>query len=120
MNFKRRARGRTTKRQPGVMNKTEAAFAELLAERQRRGEITAWWFEPMKLRLAPLTFYSPDFVILHNDGMIEVAEVKGGFIEDDAMVKFKCAAEIWWMFDFRMYQKKRKADPFVMIRGSEN
>ena len=111
---KRFARGRTVRRQPGTMNKTEAAFAALLDLRVKAGEIAAYWFESLTLRLAARTTYTPDFVILHNDGLIEVAEVKGGFIEDDAMVKFKVAAEAFFMFQFVMYQRKRVKEPFAV------
>lgn len=114
---KRFAAGRTVRHAPGTMNKTEAAYAAHLQTLVHAGEIVAYWFEPMKLRLATLTHYTPDFVVLHNDGMLEFAEVKGGMIEDDAMVKFKVAAETYWMFKFCMYQRKRVKDPFTQIRG---
>ena len=93
-------------RQPGSMNKTEQAFAEYLELRKRAGEITWWKFEPLKLRLAKRTFYTPDFAALRPDGSMVIYEVKG-FWEDDARVKIKAAAEQFWMFDWIAVTKKR-------------
>ena len=45
----------------GRMNKTEAAYAELLAARAHVGEILEFKFESLKLRLADRTWYTPDF-----------------------------------------------------------
>lgn len=48
-------------------------------------------------RLADKTFYTPDFVVLAPDGVLEMHEVKG-FWEEDARVKIKVAAA---QFPFR-------------------
>ena len=73
------------------MNKTEQAYAEHLEERRQAGEIIWWAFEPMKLRLAKNTTYTPDFGVVVRDGTYECHEVKG-FWRDDARVKIKVAA----------------------------
>jgi len=78
----------------GTMNKTEAAYAQLLELRQRAGEILWYKFEGIKLRLADKTFYTPDFAVLAADGVLELHEVKGVWL-DDARVKIKVAAEIY-------------------------
>jgi hypothetical protein len=88
---KRRALGRLP---AGRMNKTEAAYARNLQDRQFAGEIAWYKFEAVKLRLADNTFYSPDFLVLTVDGALEVHEVKG-FWEEDARVKIKVAASIY-------------------------
>ena len=75
----------------GHMNKTEAAYAADLELRKRAGEIQWYLFEGIKLRLADLTFYSPDFIVMTAAGFIEIHEVKG-FWTDDARVKIKVAA----------------------------
>jgi 3'-phosphoadenosine 5'-phosphosulfate sulfotransferase (PAPS reductase)/FAD synthetase len=101
-----RARGRTTRREPGKMNKLEAAYAEVLQARKLAGEIVDWAFEPEKLRLADMTWYSPDFRVLHLDGQLEFVETKAcrkngvPLYEDDARVKIKVAAETHWMYRF--------------------
>lgn len=81
----------------GEMNKTEAAYAAYLEILKRAGEIADYRFEAVKLRLADKTFYTPDFVVLAPDGVLEMHEVKG-FWEEDARVKIKVAAA---QFPFR-------------------
>lgn len=103
-----RARGR---HRPGHMNKTEQAYAAILEERQRSGDIELYKFEAIKFRLADKTFYTPDFLVMLPDGMIEMHEVKGGWIEDDAAVKIKVAAEEF-PFVFKLCVKKNKKTPW--------
>lgn len=74
------------------MNKTEAKYAEDLALWKSRGAIIEFWFEAIKLKLAPNTFYTPDFLVMNALGELECHEVKG-FWEEDARVKIKVAAE---------------------------
>ena len=78
----------------GEMNKTEAAYAALLQQRQNAGEVNWYKFEGVKLRLADNTFYSPDFAVMLSRGDMEMHEVKG-FWQDDAKVKIKVAAELY-------------------------
>lgn len=75
----------------GRMNKTEQAYSELLAARKHDGSILWFKFEAVKLRLADSTFFTPDFIVLSQDGIVEFHEVKG-FMLDDANVKLKVAA----------------------------
>ena len=89
--MKRFAKGRT-RRQPGSMNKTEAAYAAHLELRRSAGEVAWYGFEAMKFKLAEKTFYTPDFIVMLADGTLEAHEVKG-FWEDDARVKIKVAAD---------------------------
>jgi len=81
------------------MNKAEAKYALELEARRRTCEIVWWAFEPIKLRLAERTFYTPDFAVLKSDGLFELHEVKG-FWQDDARVKWKVVKEKFWMFEF--------------------
>jgi hypothetical protein len=103
-----KARGRGVRRVPGVMNKTEAVYADLLSARVASGELLGWWFEPIKLRLADRTFYEVDFMLMNADATIEFVDVKGTFTEEDAKVKFKVARELFPMFKLRMISGCRK------------
>lgn len=78
----------------GQMNKTEAAYAALLEDRQRAGDVLWWKFEGVKLRLADNTFLTMDFCVLRRDCVLELVDVKGGaaVFSDDARVKVKVAA----------------------------
>lgn len=113
--FKQRGRGRTTRHTPGTMNRTEQRYADVLRDRIAAKEILWCEFEGVKLKLAPATFWTPDFVLMLADGTIEFREVKGmrkakaatdgkpkvteaARIEDHSNVKIKVAAS---MFPFR-------------------
>jgi len=76
------------------MNVLEARYACFLEERRTCGEVVDWKFEPIKLRLAKATYYSPDFMVKLADGRIELHETKG-FMRDDAAIKLKVAAEAY-------------------------
>ncbi|MFM0151428.1 PDDEXK family nuclease [Paraburkholderia sediminicola] len=89
----------------GRMNKTEAAYAEQqLAPRLHLGEILEYKFEALKLRLADLTWYTPDFSVVLPCGAIEIHEVKGRWT-DDARVKIKVAAELFGYYRFIAIRK---------------
>lgn len=95
-----RARGRNHgRREAGRMNGHEEKYAFQLQSQRNLGVISWFRFEPIKLRLADKTFYSPDFMVQLPDGLLEFHEVKG-FWEDDARVKIKVAAEQYPEFQF--------------------
>ncbi len=77
-------------------SKLEARYAQHVAALQVGKQIRRWWYEPVKLRLAAKTFYSPDFLIENLDGSLVFIEVKG-WMRDDAAVKLKvAAAQVPW------------------------
>lgn len=97
------------------MNKTEAAYAQLLKARQAAGSVLWFEFEWASLRLAKSTHYRPDFAVLavdyENDNYVarlEFHEVKG-FWRDDARAKIKIAADKF-PFHFLAVQKRKKAE----------
>jgi len=92
---------------PRGMNKTEAKYADDLEAMKLAGDIADWRFEPLKLRLADRTYYTPDFMVIFPDGAIRFDEVKG-FWRDDARVKFKVAAEQFPWFQFMAVQALSK------------
>lgn len=87
-------------------NATEEAFAMRLSALVKRGEILWWEYEPLKLRLAKKTFYTPDFGVLAKDGGLELIEVKG-FWRDDARVKIKVAAATFPFFRFTAVTRQK-------------
>ena len=76
------------------MNGMEKKYAAYLELRRITGEILEWRFEPLKLKLATKTYYTPDFLLLMPDRRIELHETKG-FMEEDANVKIKVAREMF-------------------------
>jgi hypothetical protein len=100
------ARGRT-RRTPGTMNKTEAAYAATLELRKAAGELLGYWYEAVTFKLAKDTRYTPDFLVQLADGTLEAHEVKG-FWEDDARVKIKVAASMFPVLFRAMKPKPKK------------
>lgn len=85
----------------GVMNRTEGEYAQkFLDPRLVVKEIKGYWFEKLTLRLGYRTSYTPDFFVERTDGTFEFHEIKGGFMRDDALAKFKIAAST---FPFRFF-----------------
>jgi hypothetical protein len=76
------------------MNKTEAAYAQILELRKRAGEIQWYAFDAINLRLAEKTHYRGDFFVMLASGELQVHEVKGHWA-DDARVKIKVAAALF-------------------------
>lgn len=100
------ARGRT--HVAGKMNGTERDYDQtVLAPRLLAGDIAWYKFEAVRLRLADDCIYVPDFMVMLADGSIEIHEVKG-FWRDDARVKIRVAAEVFWMFLFVAIKRKRR------------
>lgn len=105
MNFKAKPYYRT-RHKAGEPNKDELRFIDELKLKKQAGEILYFYFEMVKFRLAEKMFYTPDFVIIY-PGHIEIVEVKG-FLEGDALVKWKMAAEIYPWMRWRMIRWKSK------------
>lgn len=116
--FRARARGRMVRREAGVMNRYEKEHSLLLDSRISTGLVQWYVFDAIKLRLAASTFYTPDFLVMMPDGQLEIHEVKGGFIEDDAIIKIKVAAEKF-PFKFILCQKKRANQPWIYTEFNE-
>jgi hypothetical protein len=92
---------------PGEMNKTEAEYAQKLENRKLAGEIVRWEFEKITLKIGKDCRYTPDFFAVTIAGLIELHEVKGGYMRDDSVVKLVCAAEQFKCFKFYLAQKKK-------------
>lgn len=92
----------------GVMNGTEQAYHEHLAQRQHAGEISWFKFESMTFKLADDTRYTPDFMVMLADGQLQAHEVKG-YWTDDARVKTKVAASLF-PIEFIAIKKKAKKE----------
>ena len=67
-----------------------------------------WKFESVKLKLATLTYLTPDFFVLNKDAEVEFHETKGWML-DDAAVKIKVAAAMY-PFRFVLVYKQTKKD----------
>lgn len=95
-----RARGRV-RTKPGDMNKTEARYARYLDEQKIMGIIADWWFQSVTLKLGHDTRYTPDFVVLMPDGLIEFRDTKGWDTEPAAAVKERVCSTMFPLFVFK-------------------
>lgn len=92
----------------GVLNKTEQAYAAVLESMKNAGSLRWYKFEGLKLRLADNTFYTPDFAVMADDGVIECHEVKGYWV-GDARAKIKIAADLYPFRFMAVKVKPKKA-----------
>lgn len=94
----------------GVMNATEAAYAQHLEMRRLGGEVAWYRFEAVTFHLARKTSYRPDFLVMLADGSLECHEVKGarGVFEEDAKARCKIAADIFPLRFFVAYPANRE------------
>lgn len=93
----------------GEMNRYESDYSALLETRKQAGEITAYYFERYKLKLGNNCYYTPDFMVVRADGVLEFHEVKG-YWEEDARVKIKAAADQYPHIFVAVTRPSRKAD----------
>lgn len=77
----------------GVMNSTERQYAYMLQLQKANGTIKDFFFEEVKLGIGKNCGYTPDFMVVNADYMLEFHEVKGGFWRDDSRVKIKAVAD---------------------------
>lgn len=79
----------------GEMNETEKKYTKHLETELWCGNISWFKFEGMTFKLADGCRYTPDFVIMRQDGSLEAHEVKGckAVFRDDARVKCKVFSE---------------------------
>lgn len=96
------------RRIPGQMNKTEEAYSHILEAKKRNGEIRDYAYESLTLKLAKDTRLTVDFMVISKDDELELHEVKGGFVREDAWMKLKIAASLF-PFRFRLAQYKAKS-----------
>ncbi len=105
------SRGRIAKR--GERNKTESRYEEVLLTTPGVVQV---WFEPFTLRLShppagQPAKYTPDFLVLMEDGTTYIDDCKGAGLDDNAsIVRLKCAAEQFPLWVFRVAKERRKRD----------
>lgn len=95
-----RAKGRPPTKLKSEMNGLESRYALLLEAQKRNGLILDYKYQPEKFKLAKGAYFTPDFMVLDKDGLVEVHEVKGHW-EEAARVRIKVAAELHTWFLFR-------------------
>ena len=88
------------------MNGLERQLAAYIEAEVNVGVISWYQFEGVTLKLAADTRYTPDFLVMLDNGNLECWEAKG-FWRDDAKVKIKVAASL---YPFRFIAVKKKGN----------
>ena len=89
-------------------NKTETRFEQtFLWPAKQSGELLSYQFERIKLILGDGRTYLPDFFGVWQNGVSQFWEIKGGYIHEDAAVKFDCACTQFPEFAFALCQWKQ-------------
>ena len=91
----------------GERNKTEAAYEKELEMQKQAGMILWYRFEGLTFKLAQDTRYTPDFVVLLENGELECREIKSIW-RDDAKVKIKVASALFPIRFVGIYAKPKK------------
>ena len=99
------------------MNSLERIYAGHLEGLLHKGLILAWEYEPIRLRLAEKTFYTPDFLVIGKEGQVAFEEVKG-YWEEDARVKIKVAARLYPWFYFAAVTRENRQWKWEYFGGS--
>ena len=96
---------------PQYRSKTEAIYAMLLRDQLLDGEIRRFEYEALTFTLAASdkgrgARFTPDFVCWLSSGVLELREIKGGFVRESARVRFLVAKRLYPEFSWRMIQRK--------------
>lgn len=97
------------------LNGEERAYHAHLERELLLGRIQGFAIEPFSVRIGYRCFYLPDFVVITNEGYIELHDVKAKWskaksphVEDDAQVKMKAvAANLPWLSVVVVYREKK-------------
>ena len=108
MRHRGKAHFKTVKNDLG-QNRLEACYDNYLAMLKRAGKILDYRFEPFTLRLTykTITNYKPDFLVINLDEYMEIHETKG-YMEEDAWIKLKLAADLYPWFTFYLVRAASK------------
>lgn len=62
---------------PVFDSKLEAAYDQYLAVLKHEGEILEYWYHPLTMKLPGGVRYTPDFMVWHAGGGVQIHECKG-------------------------------------------
>jgi hypothetical protein len=99
------------------LNKTERAYRDLLEFRKRAGEIRGYQTHALTFILGRDLRYTPEFIVHENDGTLTAIEIKGGFVREDSIVKFRAAQQQFPWLRWQMVQRcKRDQGGWKLVR----
>lgn len=94
------------------MNRLERDWAIIL----KMGECKRAVWQGARLRLAKGTYYTPDFMVITKEDLIEFHEVKG-FMREAARVRLNTAASLYPEFQFRLITRTGRRWNIELVPG---
>lgn len=85
----------------------EKAMALILEARKRKGEIESYVFEGATFIIGDGTRFTPDFCVTLPDKKLLLIEVKGPYIREDGLLKFKVAKMHLKFAELEMWQLEK-------------
>lgn len=98
-------------------SKAEARYADILEAERLAGRIRSWRHEAITLKLADGVRYTPDFLVVDEDGRMALLEVKG-YMREAARIRLLVATEQYPLFRWRLAWARR--DGQFKIEGPED
>lgn len=96
------------KKRKTFKSSVEAEYSLILKAKLSRGEISAFDYEAITIVIGdPPIRFTPDFFVVLPDGKIQLIEVKGPFMREDSIVKFKSARKQYPCFEFQLWQRAK-------------
>lgn len=93
------------RRYHGCQNQLELDYADLLEADRRALKLSDWSCNAVKIKLANGAWYMPDFLVIRNDGTVELHETKG-FWREAAKVRIKVASSMYPGIQFIVVTRK--------------
>lgn len=89
-------------------SKLEASYELYLSALKYAGEIQAFWYHPLTLKLPGGVRYTPDFMVWPNEGKVQIHECKGWSKNlRDGITRLKLASGLFSCWDWRLVKKNR-------------
>ena len=89
-------------------SRVEAEYDMMLARMLAAGEILAYDHEAVTLVIGdPKIRYTPDFFVRLPGEKVRLIEVKGPYMREDAVIKFKVARKQYPCFEFQFWQRSK-------------
>ena len=89
---------------PPKMTGPERKHAAMLDRLDKLDFIQCWFFEQFKLKIGHNCWWLPDFMLIGQTGYVQFHEIKGQYIREDSVIKFKAAQDKYPFFGFEMWQ----------------
>lgn len=87
--------------------KTELEFSLILSRDLHAGLIHSFQEQSLTLVIGDGCRYTPDFSVWLLDGTLKCIEVKGPYIREDALVKYKSAVRQYPKIQFELHQRQK-------------